>query len=83
MSQLVFGGISPYTTTPNRYPYWYHTRPVNTLYGAQSASNRIASIPKNFKPFPLTDRSGNVEWCSKMGVSVNYTGLLQDRVCYN
>ena len=70
-SRLHYMGISPYTNTPNLYPYMYEIRPINTLYSAPPCK-------KQYKYFPYTDRIGNPEWCSPIGGIIPYTSLLHD-----
>ena len=61
-TSLHYRGISHDNIMPNRYPYLYQARPVNTLY---SSCRRRAT-----KPYPYTDRPpAEIPSCAPYGFS--------------
>jgi hypothetical protein len=63
-----FSGVSQISNTPNRYPYIYKQRPINTLYSSDTY--------KVNKPFPFTDRGRPAEKQIWSGVSLKYENLI-------
>ena len=67
--ERIFKGISPYSTSPNNFPYMYELKPPGSLYG-----KNIISL------YPLTDRlKQNSEWQSQIGGYINYVSLRNNK----